>query len=76
MLSVFQRLDPSRAQWDLNSQHTYMDGPYVVSLDRMFNGKIHVYCANGVKTLVAFYDGRMGIRRTYSCKPLSPHGDI
>ena len=26
-------------QWDLNSQPTYMDGPYVVSLDRKFNGE-------------------------------------
>ena len=51
MLSVFQRLDPSMVQWDLNSQPTYMDDPYVVSLDRNFSGKIHVQCANGVKTL-------------------------
>ena len=59
MLSVFQRQGPSMAQWDLNSQPTYMDGPYVVSLDRKFNGKIHVYCANGGKALSRFLRGAL-----------------
>ena len=56
MLSVFKRLDPSMAQWDLNSQSTCINGPYAGSLDRKFNDQMHVHCANGFKPLVAFYD--------------------
>ena len=55
-VSVFKRLDPSMAQWDLNSQSTCINGPYAGSLDRKFNDQMHAHCANGFKPLVAFYD--------------------
>ena len=74
MLSVFQRLDPSMAQWDLNSQPTCMDVPCAGSLDRKLNDQIHVHCANQFKPLDAFYDAHGYTEDLFFYTP-SPDGD-
>ena len=41
---------------DLNSQPTFMDGPYAVSLDLKLNGQIMYTSLMESKPLVALYD--------------------